>query len=100
MKHTKGPWTIDVIDGEQVCILEKTSCEQGYRTIAIVTDKENDFDAGPKNISLIATAPEMLEALEMLLNSEAVSSYVAATSEGKKWISLVVPLIKKAKGDL
>lgn len=97
IKHTKGPWTAFQVCG-QIIVTERREFEStdGVELLVII-EKGSDMDA-----SLIAAAPEMLEAL-----SDMVSSIRAIDSKHpdldipgflSREIEFCEAVIKKAKG--
>lgn len=70
MKHTQGPWKI--IDINYHPYIEKDGFEvcQLFRTAFLNDDYSEDieFENAKANANLIAAAPELLEALEQLLD--------------------------------
>ena len=73
MKHTPGPWKIVHLGGPQLWIQSAGTtpvCElSGERVADIITVQE----AREANARLIATAPELLEALEPSVGSRGCS---------------------------
>lgn len=73
-KHTAGPWVIIPGDDEwsqgRIATIEpkpETMIETNYWTVAEVNSRRNEREA---NAFLIAAAPELLEALEGMLENE------------------------------
>ena len=64
MSHTPGPWKIVRIDGELVGSIYKSK----IRICAGILDDMKLQKEAEGNTYLIATAPEMLEALEALVS--------------------------------
>jgi hypothetical protein len=65
VKHTMGPWIIDGTQGEELVILQANDAPE---TIASLGD-----DYSPENMAnarLIAAAPELLEALQAVLEMD------------------------------
>lgn len=88
-KHTKGPWKatgnhvsakIKTVDGSFV-----------HPTIALINQTTTSAQA---NVNLIAAAPEMLEALEAIVESKALAN--------KKHVDIATKMIRailKARGE-
>lgn len=67
-KHTPGPWVLEdnpTVNGQQVASFEKSGVMAGNRCLQVIVRSNNAADA-----SLIAAAPEMLEALQRLVEIE------------------------------
>lgn len=64
-KHTKGPW-----ESSNGKITTKKVSGRSYRTIATIQDYAPEFDAA--NARLIAAAPELLMALEYVLDQAGI----------------------------
>lgn len=89
MKHTKGPWKLNKVD-------HLLLVEDQYSIVATIEPQllDNDTD----NARLIATAPEMLEALELSL------TYLKVANNDNGLIcdvaiETIQAVIKKAKGE-
>jgi len=85
MKHTNGPWKIKDIDPNWIY--------KGAHLICKVTDSNGDkniTDRNMANAQLIASAPELLEALEHLIHYDFGDSVGAIKARNA---------IKKAKGE-
>ena len=81
--HTPGPWQVDPdypidvqakVGNQEVCTPFYKGCEG--RTISPVTPVANEEEA-LANARLIAAAPELLEALEGLVNADSVTMHAA-----------------------
>ena len=107
MTHTKGPWGLDFRhkdtdrkDGNG-SIIEVTrlgdGCPQSICTIWTVSLHADNFDdEGRANANLIAAAPELLDALEMVrdyMHAAGKHNDISPTCE------VVHNAIKKAKGE-
>lgn len=75
-KFTKGPWTLDpglpkviMADGETIA-----------QTFYVYGDRERHFPQSEANANLIASAPELYEALELISNCEGLQSWGAGAS--------------------
>ena len=74
-KHTPGPWTIDYCDGDQHYPYIKAGqhVSGGYRVSYIIADKiggrepAGDRSEVAANARLLAAAPDLLEALQLLM---------------------------------
>jgi hypothetical protein len=64
MKHTPGPWFLERITENAFHILDGDGEQSGL--LAVVEDSGNGETPVKANAHLIATAPEMLEALERI----------------------------------
>ncbi len=60
-KHTPGPWKIEVSEHSIYVFAEDPAKQHPYKIIANFSTMENN---GLENAKLIASAPEMLEALQ------------------------------------
>lgn len=104
MKNTKGPWIIEMLKldpklmGLEFPIQQKIArikTEDGFRITEVFDTAFPDLNES--NARLIAVAPEMLEALEKVLNSmlNPTENTRLAVSELVK----IKELISKAKGE-
>jgi hypothetical protein len=109
IQHSPGPWAIeyDEVDEDWRIVSEPRT---GY--VAVISYYEHDEDDTPKdlatveevkaNASLIAAAPELLEALEMALD-ELMNAGFSAEVYGRSPVSdaliLGAKVIAKAKGE-
>lgn len=84
MKHTKGPWKITVH-------ADKETWENTYR-ISYQDFLIAETYINKANATLIAAAPEMLEALDYLFHNVELKIPSA-------WNDKILNAIKKAKGD-
>lgn len=92
-KHTPGPWTAYQLDNSRRQILDHGS--RGPRTVCKVNDATD--------ARLIAAAPEMLEALELIkdrLESYDVVQRFETTHDLMQALLAAGDAIRKAKGDL
>ena len=107
-KHSPGPWAIeyDEVDEDWRIVSEPRN---GY--VTVISYYEHDEDDTPENLatveevkanaSLIAAAPELLEALEMALDelmAAGFSDYIYGPSPSDALI-LGAKVIAKAKGE-
>ena len=67
MPHAPGPWAVD---GMQDVVDPKGDTPQGRYSIAVVSPRATKEEQAA-NLALIAAAPEMLEALDVLQAAEA-----------------------------
>lgn len=93
MKHTKGPWNVDIDKQTKVFRIMQVGANEG---LAITGTKAN--------ASLIAAAPEMLESLEVMhawvTDMQALGCIKSETmrDELKSEMNRMQDVIKKAKG--
>lgn len=84
MKHTPGPWILkQTRDGKAILI------NGGH--VGEVHSDDIDTDEAWSNANLIAAAPEMLEALQFIVDSNGLKITAAITETVQK-------VINKAKG--
>lgn len=105
-KHTPRPWKVD---RGRDSVSMKTTEEESYTLVASVypcqqKDSQgnycylgNDESVREANCHLIAAAPDMLEALEALLNQ---SGKVYSGQLKAEAIDMAFDAIKKAKGEI
>jgi hypothetical protein len=94
-KHTLGPWVVDEkTTMESICTVYGTDCDQGYVYITPVGREYSNPEQQTANARLIATAPELLEALE---NCEAF--LLSAGFGSSDSYAEVVAAIAKATGE-
>jgi hypothetical protein len=108
-KHSPGPWAIeyDEVDEDWRIVSEPRN---GY--VAAISYYEHDEDDTPEdlatveevkaNASLIAAAPDLLEALEMALDELMDAGFSADISGGKPVSDALIfgaDVISKAKGE-
>lgn len=74
-KHTAGPWKASTR-----AMLQSIAVWQDDRCVATVNVYNNDELTAAENARLIAAAPELLEALNAILNAEADSIHVGYDS--------------------
>lgn len=89
-KHTPGPWHTQHVHPYTHIKSDKNPMIAVVRSV--LTDSRQEFEA---NAHLIAAAPEMLEALEMMLGILTVAG-IAADTEAVQHLRSV---IAKAKGE-
>lgn len=65
-KHTPGPWSYNYIGSHGYCIYEGATPGGKHIGLSILYKK----DGGEANARLIAAAPDLLEALRVVLNSD------------------------------
>ena len=100
MKHTPGPWIIDDesftdLDGSETIVIF-TPEGRGYGRVAMVyAEHGRDSELWP-NANLIATAPDLLEALEYLVLDLENSGEILETDS--KRIEFMENAIAKARG--
>ena len=83
MRHTRGPWTIEINDNE-------TWIESETQTIA---SQVSNCDA-----SLIAAAPDMFNALEVLMHELTDGVRLNGSVDVTSLKHLATTVLKKAKG--
>lgn len=93
-KHTPGPWHINRFKGDNFRVSpHEYGCSRPYRIAELINNEANAH--------LIAAAPELLEALEGLVN--VVSNWEEKYGEGASNITAYFDAkkaIAKAKGEL
>lgn len=94
-QHTRGPWTLDEVwmivkgpKGEEVCAIHSGQSD-GERV---------DRNVAHDNARLIAAAPELLEALERLLNTPEPMTTTEHFDYNANATRLARAAIAKAKG--
>ena len=107
MKHTPGPWKVIPARGYEKrgwvdVVADRNSPVVGADSFVRYSCDEAECHHGvriaPANAALIAAAPELLEALEMIV-SEA-DSYTARTGKPVyNWLDQARAAIAKAKGE-
>lgn len=96
MKHTKGPWNVEKVHYRHAVVDDAQSGE--WKLIAETTSREN--------ASLIAAAPEMLEALEVSIATmrEIGLSIIKTSPASSKYLleqaAIAETIAKKAKGEV
>lgn len=98
-KHTPAPWRV---------ILAPTQIVTGNKVVANINKACIDFDESQANARLIASAPELLEALELAggfpwVHNAAITNDIEALraiclSYSTWWNNKAMPAIAKAKG--
>lgn len=87
-KHTPGPWTVNgrwVSQGEH-----RTICNATEMTMKSLVRQAAEYEQACANAQLIAAAPDMLEALEFLLDTWTMDDHSR---------QLVNDVIRKARGE-
>ncbi len=105
MKHTQGPWHVesDADEFNQSLWVGSNEGDQG-RMIAVVADTMQDLntdlsnDEINANVRLIAAAPELLEAVQMLRDALEIAEN-ANLNPNYSRIEFADKLIRKATGD-
>jgi hypothetical protein len=106
-KHTPGPWISDDVGPSDIrrYVVANSSSSAGFRVIAelYLSDTWDDFrKEAEANARLIASAPDLLEALEMALD-ELMDAGFSADISGSKPVSDALifgaDVIAKAKGE-
>lgn len=94
-KHTPGPWTVEKFTRENDWDRMRARVTDGQDTIAQLFDSAFE-DRNHANARLIAAAPELLEALEQILEIVNLKMPI-----GNKSIAYgnMVAAIRKAKGE-
>ena len=64
-KHTDGKWFINEGDAPNDLFIRVNNDGEGYDIASLLCDETGDYKA---NAKLIASAPELLQALQMLIN--------------------------------
>lgn len=91
-KHTPGPWAAHVNEITETYEVQAPKAPMGHSHICNTDSLNVSHDTKRANASLIAAAPEMLEALEYLVNEVRMDISPARNV----WI---LKLIAKAKGE-
>jgi hypothetical protein len=95
-KHTPGPWTIDEKLEGQTCITSKQHGSFAEPIICRVFDSSHvPLSEQDANARLIAAAPELLEALQMMANKVFGYGYGELTEDDRQRI---IALLDKATG--
>jgi hypothetical protein len=89
-KHTPGPWFAEAVDGRW-CVWD----DAGIACICDVHAGVEPDPSGAEHAHLIAAAPDLLAALEVLARSFSAVAYAAWTQE----MHAAVAAIAKAKGE-
>lgn len=93
-EHTPGPWEVKPVEKDGDYLRIRGTCLGGVYTIANVPVFENVSDPEVMaNANLIAAAPEMLEALKMILDD--VFGYLAIDLATREFAEMA---IAKAEG--
>lgn len=91
-KHTKGPWKTEINEGELEIWSQDTFIAGVTHDLYFTAEKSGQHTA---NAALIAAAPEMIEALELLLNETRNIMH-----NDTVWArSKAIDAIKKARGE-
>ena len=116
-KHTPGPWKIvwgDVGDDEFLMAAREIVAPDGFCPVSIEGgifpyEPSRSFDSAEieANASLIAAAPEMLEALEMVqevidlgnASGDSAEAFAAWAKAHEKMVQVVRCASKKARGE-
>jgi hypothetical protein len=93
-KHTAGPWVVDFVSVTD-CTVRTATYPQ--RSICLVSDDVVGH-RNPENAQLIAAAPELLEALELLNEALAEHGKMISTKQVKA-TKLAYTAIAKARGE-
>ncbi len=105
MKHSPGPWQID--DNAIIANIDGGYGDDGsqirFDTICQMQDEYlEQLDNWKANALLVASAPEMLEALEAcVLTMQAIRKYAndSFIDRDEKRLQKAIEVIKKAKGE-
>lgn len=91
-KHTKGPWLLDAVENGYRGISSEKGQWYSFAKVAIESCKAPD-EEGIANANLIVAAPELLEALEQLVDQAERHGAVGI------WYDEARAAISKAKGN-
>ena len=80
-KHTPGPWNVEYLDGNGQAVVKASFIEIATCWHHSVTSIEKEMHA---NARLIAAAPELLEALELVISN-------AESAVFEDWLARVCP---------
>lgn len=101
VKHTRGPWKIENKRGKYRVRISGAGWEEFAKVIVRMQGDEQDLEEGLANANLIASAPELLEALDAFMQ------YVHDNQNEMEWPSQqrlvtlmddAIDTIAKAKG--
>lgn len=105
MKHTPGPWKIEIERVNDIITVHRVMSEKGRLVATIYQGDSKEtgslrLSSELRNAQLIAAAPDMLEALETLT---AIVGLTAIKYENQKEVlqeayNIAIAAIKKAKG--
>ena len=99
-KHTPGPWAIDKTSNADSIELIVTSTHlqgQDDDVCSVYGGNDNNEQTREANARLIASAPELLEALETAL-TEISPAFNFDQAKYPEWVKQIQSAIKKAKG--
>lgn len=89
MKHTLGPWQVQITGGEVECV---SGAESGLWAVV----QGPDYDTRAANARLIAAAPELAQILDRILRAHESGNNGAVSGEAK----LCVQFVELARGVL
>jgi len=103
-KHTPGPWEVGVIDTTEVHseLYDEAIVQLPYEEDTYYKARYPTLEEAQANASLVAASPDLLEALENLIDlceGEGVISGTGALLEWADVMSDAQKAIQKAKGD-
>lgn len=97
--HTKGPWSIPHFADEKstcACSYILSDSQRGFGAIATIQfgGENENHETAKANANLIAAAPDLLKALEMMVFASVVHGYEADSS-----VPIARAAIAKARGE-
>lgn len=98
MRHTPGPWKVEEGgDYKRILVNPPAGSDWDYEIAEVYSD-DCDYDIAKANAQLIATAPELYEALNIMLEwGKAVESTMGFRFDGIKRIA--ESALAKARGE-
>ena len=96
-EYTEGPWKTEILGGYKWIYASETPGQIGICKLPI---PEGDLAEHKANAQLIATAPELLEALEIAREAMTNKYYNKPKRDMKEEYKIVEQAISKAKGEL
>ncbi len=92
-KHTKGPWLVTGEDNDFIYALGPNGCNKFWFSVCSAGPDKINSEEKAANARLIAAAPDLLEALQLLVQGEA-KSYITIQE-----INKAIAAITKATGE-
>lgn len=95
INHTKGPWKIEINDGELEIWSQNTFIAGVTHDLYFTTEKSGQHAA---NAALIAAAPEMLEALESIYKKLCSEKFQYLQDDFENELLSIEKCFEKARG--